>query len=325
MSTIAISRYRLAAMLVMVLAGQSTQSAAHAAPVAAEALPAGFTSHKAPVNGTTLHYVLGGQGPTLILIHGFPENWSAFAKIMPRLATRFRVVAVDLRGIGGSTPTESGYDVATMAEDVYQLARTLGLERPYVVGHDFAGWVAYAIARHHPDALRGAMILDVPVIGVDPWDKVAANPRLWHFGFHRAPVAEQLIAGREAIYIGYFLRRSAVDPQSISDEDIGRYTDAYSGTGQLAAAMAMYRAFDDDEKFGREHRGLLDVPIAIVVGDKTFGSLLPEMAYGLKGAGVHTVATETIAGAGHYVVDEKPAEVATLIERYAAEGQRISP
>jgi pimeloyl-ACP methyl ester carboxylesterase len=104
MSTIAISRYRLAAMLVMVLAGQSTQSAAHAALVAAEALPAGFTSHKAPVNGTTLHYVLGGQGPTLILIHGFPENWSAFAKIMPRLATRFRVVAVDLRGIGGSTP-----------------------------------------------------------------------------------------------------------------------------------------------------------------------------------------------------------------------------
>jgi hypothetical protein len=78
MSTIAISRYRLAAMLVMVLAWQSTQSAAHAALVAAEALPAGFTSHKAPVNGTTLHYVLGGQGPTLILIHGFPENWSAF-------------------------------------------------------------------------------------------------------------------------------------------------------------------------------------------------------------------------------------------------------
>jgi pimeloyl-ACP methyl ester carboxylesterase len=126
-----------------------------------EAFPAGFASATAGVNGTTLHYVIGGKGPALILIHGFPENWSAYAKIMPRLAAKFRVVAVDLRGIGGSPPVESGYETATMAEDIHQLAQKLGLDPPYIVGHDIGGGVAYAIARLHPAAVRGVMILDV--------------------------------------------------------------------------------------------------------------------------------------------------------------------
>ena len=140
----------------------------HEAPLAAKTVPAGFVSATAGVNGTVIHYVAGGQGPAVILIHGFPENWSAYAKIMPQLASRFHVVAVDLRGIGGSAAPERGYDSATMAEDVHQLASTLGLDRPYVVGHDFGGWVAYALARLHPDTLRGAMILDVPIPGLDP-------------------------------------------------------------------------------------------------------------------------------------------------------------
>jgi pimeloyl-ACP methyl ester carboxylesterase len=316
-----ILRIPLAIMMVLTLgAGYNTAAgqAKRNAPVQAEAVPAGFTSANAPVNGTTLHYVAGGQGPALILIHGFPENWSAYAKIMPRLASQFRVVAVDLRGIGRSTPTERGYDMATMAEDVHQLAQILRLDRSYVVGHDFGGWVAYALARLHPNAVRGAMILDVPMPGVEPWEKIKADPKLWHFGFHRAlGLAEKLLAGREAIYIGYFLRRTAADPKSISDEDVKRYTRAYSGPGQMAAAMAMYRAFDEDERFGMEWRGPLDAPLALVAGGNSFAPLLPAIAKGLEDAGAHSVAVETISGSGHYVLDTNAAEVASLIERYA--------
>lgn len=289
------------------------------APFAAQAVPAGFVSATAQVNGTVIHYVAGGQGPAVILIHGFPENWSAYAKIMPRLASRFRVVAVDLRGIGGSAPAERGYDSATMAEDVHQLASTLGLDRPYVVGHDFGGWVAYALARLYPDTLRGAMILDVPIPGLEPWDTVKVDPKLWHFGFHRAPgLAEKLLAGREAIYFGYFIRRSAVDPKSISDEDIERYARAYSEPGEMAAAMGMYRAVDDDEKFAKERRGPLNVPLTLVAGGNSFGPILTAMAKGLEDAGAKSVATETIAGSGHYLLDAKPAETTALIERYAS-------
>lgn len=291
------------------------------ARIAAEGFPTGFTSSTAEVNGTTLHYVIGGQGPALILIHGFPENWSAFAKIMPGLAAKFRVVAVDLRGIGGSAPVQGDYETATMAEDVHQLAQKIGLEKPFVVGHDIGGGVAYAIARLHPDAVRGAMILDVPIPGVDPWDQIKVNPALWHFGFHNAPgLAEKLLAGREAIYFDYFLRDKVADPKSISDEDIARYARAYSLPGRMTAGMNMYRA-KDGEKFGKERRGPLDVPLVLVGGAvpmKGFGELLPPIAKGLKDAGARSVAVETIPGSGHYVIDEKPAEVAELIQRYAS-------
>jgi pimeloyl-ACP methyl ester carboxylesterase len=286
-----------------------------------EALPAGFASATAEVNGTTLHYVVGGQGPALILIHGFPENWSAFSTIMPGLASKFRVVAVDLRGIGGSTSAHGDHETATMAEDIYQLALKLDLDQAYVVGHDIGGGIAYAITRLHPGAIRGAMILDVPIPGVDPWDQIKVNPALWHFGFHRAPgLAEKLLAGREVAYFDYFLRDKVADPKSISDEAVARYARAYSQPGQIAAAMGMYRAMGA-EQFGKERRGPLDVPLVLVGGavpKKGFGEVLAAVAKGLKEAGAKSVSVETIAGAGHYLVDEKPAQVAALIERYAA-------
>jgi pimeloyl-ACP methyl ester carboxylesterase len=304
---------------------QTLPAGATSAPMSTAAmsdvLPAGFTSATATVNGTTLHYVVGGQGRGLILIHGFPEDWSAFTSIMPGLASKFRVIAVDLRGIGGSTPVHGDHETATMAEDIHQLALKLALDRPYVVGHDIGGGVAYAVARLHPDSIRGAMILDVPIPGVDPWDQIKVNPALWHFGFHRAPgLAEKLLAGREAVYFDHFLRDKVADPESISAEAISRYARAYSLPGQMAAAMNMYRA-TEGEKFGRERRGPLEVPLVLVGGavpSKGFGELLPAIAKGLKGAGARSVAVETIAGSGHYVVDEKPAEVAALIERYAS-------
>jgi pimeloyl-ACP methyl ester carboxylesterase len=112
-----------------------------------ENIPAGFLLESAKVNGTTLHYVRGGQGPPLILIHGFPQDWFEFHAIMPRLANPFTVIAVALRGVGGSTSTPGGYDAANMAEDVYQLVSELKLERVYIVGHDIGGMVACAFVR----------------------------------------------------------------------------------------------------------------------------------------------------------------------------------
>src|SRR5499426_3671806 len=99
----------------------------------------GFVSATADVNGTTLHYVRGGSGPGVILLHGFPQDWYEFHRIMPRLAKKFTVVAVDLRGVGGSVATPGGYDAPSLAEDIAQLAQQLELKRAYVVGHDIGG------------------------------------------------------------------------------------------------------------------------------------------------------------------------------------------
>jgi pimeloyl-ACP methyl ester carboxylesterase len=139
-----------------------------------------FLSETATVNGITLHYVRGGKGPTVILIHGFPQDWFEYRPIMPRLAKQFTVIAVDLRGIGGSTATSGGYDAATMAEDVYQLVSKLKLEHVYVVGHDIGGHVAYAFFRRYPQVMRGAMILDTPIPGIEGWEEVQGAPFMWH-------------------------------------------------------------------------------------------------------------------------------------------------
>src|SRR5580692_12021331 len=185
---------------------------------AVAALGSGFVSDIARVNGATLHYVHGGAGPAIILLHGFPEDWYAYHRIMPLLAKQFTVVAVDLRGLGGSIPTEGGYDAANMAEDVHQLAERLHLEHVYVVGHDIGGMVAYAFVRRYPGSSRGAMLLDAPVPGLGPWDAVKSSPITWHINFQQTPdLPEQLIAGREAIYLRHFL-----DPDTFSDADVAR-------------------------------------------------------------------------------------------------------
>jgi len=167
-----------------------------------------FVSDTAQVNGTMLHYVRGGTGSAVILRRGFPEDWYAYHRLMPLLAKQFTVVAVDLRGIGSSSPTAVGYDAANMAEDVHQLAESLHLEHIYVVGHDIGGMLAYAFARRYSETRRAGMLLDAPVPGLGRWDAVKTSPITWPINFQQTPdLPEQLIAGREAIYFRHFLDR----------------------------------------------------------------------------------------------------------------------
>src|SRR5258707_3573060 len=112
-----------------------------------------FASETARVNGITLHYVRGG-GPAVILIHGFPQDWFEYRAIMPRLAKQFTVIAVDLRGVGGSTATPGGYDAADMAEDLHQLAAALKLEHVYIGGHDIGREVAISFCSRYPPGTR---------------------------------------------------------------------------------------------------------------------------------------------------------------------------
>jgi pimeloyl-ACP methyl ester carboxylesterase len=162
-----------------------------------------FASETAKVNGITLHYVRGGKGNAVILIHGFPQDWFEYHAIMPRLAKQFTVIAVDLRGVGGSTAIEGGYDAANMAKDIRELAETLNLERVYIVGHDIGGQVAYAFVRRYPDATRGAMIIDTPVPGTEGWNEIQGDPIMWHVRFMQVPgLAEKLVIGRQADYFG---------------------------------------------------------------------------------------------------------------------------
>jgi pimeloyl-ACP methyl ester carboxylesterase len=277
-------------------------------------LGGGFISGKAKVNGTMLHYVRGGTGPTVILLHGFPQDWYEFRQIMPRLAKKFTVVAVDLRGIGGSEATARGYDAANMAEDIHQLTEQLQLKPVYVVGHDLGGMVAYAFVRRYPQVTRGAMILDVPLPGIEGWDDIQGHPAMWHVRFMQVPgLPEKLVAGRQADYFGYFFNFGKFTPG-----DAAHFVKAYATPVQLHAVFEMFRAFPANAQFNAAQHGPNEVPLFLAAGDGSpFAQLVPKMAEGLRANGCAHVETGLIRGAVHYVVEDQPEAVADLIERYA--------
>jgi len=274
-----------------------------------------LASQTAKVNGITVHYVRAGEGPPVVLIHGFPQDWYEYHAIMPRLAKRFTVVAVDLRGVGGSSAPPAGYDAATMSEDVYQLVSTLKLKRAYIVGHDIGAMVAYAYVRRHPEGLRGAMLLDVPLPGLPGWDEALSGPTSWHVHFMQIPeLPEKLIADRQATYFGYFLQFGKFSPA-----DAEHFAKAYAAPAQLHAAFEMYRAFPANAKFNAAQRARNDVPIFYAAGEKSpFVQLVPKVAAGLRANGCTRVETGLIKGAVHYVVADAPDAVAQLIETHAA-------
>jgi len=276
--------------------------------------PPGFSSANERVEGTTVHYVRGGRGPAVILLHGFPQDWVEYRAILPRLAQRFTVIAVDLPGIGRSAPANGGYDVAHLAAHIDSLARALQLKRLYIVGHDLGGVVAYAYVRRSPAALRGAMIMDAPMPGLAGWDEAVAG--LWHTGFIQAPqrLAEKLVDGRHAAFFDWFF-------------DIGRFTPAerayftasYDGP-QLHAAFEIYRALPQSAERNAAQDAPNSVPLVVAVGEKSFfASLLPTFVEGYRAKGMSRVEGVRIRGAGHYVSADNPGGVAELIERFAGE------
>ena len=278
-------------------------------------LRGGFVSDTAQVNGTTLHYVRGGTGPAVILLHAFPEDWYEYHRVMPRLARQFTVIAVDLRGVGGSAAAASGYDAVNMAEDVHQLAERLHLEHVYVVGHDIGGMVAYAFVRLYPETIRGVMMLDIPLPGLGPWDSVKADPIAWHINFQQTPdLPEQLIAGREAIYFRHFL-----DKTTFSDADVVHYAKSYAAPEHLRAVLEIYRAFPANEKFNAAQQSAIGVPLVLAPGENSpFEKLMPSFAEALRAHGCTNVKIEVIQNGVRYVADEQPEAVAELVERYAS-------
>jgi pimeloyl-ACP methyl ester carboxylesterase len=283
-------------------------------PLVAE-LGGNFASGTVTVSGVKMYYVRGGDGPAVILIHGFPQDWYEFHAIMPDLAKRFTVVAVDLPGIGLSAGTQNGYAAADIAKDLRGLIQELGLKRPYFVGHDIGGMVAHAFTRLFPEEARGVMILDVPLPGIQGWDQVEGAPSVWHIRFMQVPgLAEKLVTGRSADFLDYFFQFA-----HFTTREKEHYVSAYSSAAQLHAAFEMYRAFPANARFNASETGDISIQLFFGAGENSpFAKMVPVFARGLGVNGCRHVNTGLIPGAAHYIVEDEPAEVAELIERYAA-------
>ena len=189
------------------VAAAQTQDVSDAALV--KTLP-GFSNNSATVNGVKLHYVIGGEGPPLVLLPGWPETWWSYHKVMPELAKHYRVISVDMRGMGASDKPAEGFDKKTMAKDISELVKTLGYKSVNIVGHDIGAMVAFSFASNHPQQTEKLVLLDVghPSAGYMKLPMLPSpgsfndkadedNVYLWWFAFHQVKgLPEQLMEGR---------------------------------------------------------------------------------------------------------------------------------
>ena len=323
MTTILQSRRRFAAALVFGLASMPIAARAVVpypadaiGPFVPDTLPSGFLSSTVAVGGIDLHYVRGGTGPaTLILLHDWPETWYAWRKVLPALADAgWMVIAPDLRGVGASTAAATGYDAATLAEDIHGLVSKLGLQNVFVVGQGIGGMVAYAYARLHPGDVAGIALLDAALPGLGPWPEIRNGPNGWIMGFNAdADLSEALVQGREAIYFREIFDRTAIVPQAITDADLAVYLRAYRLPGRLRAGFEFYRALPADEAFDREHGEALSVPILLVGGEKGLGPFEARIAEDLSAHGAWNLRTVVLPACGHWIAEEQPARLIGLL------------
>jgi len=255
------------------------------------------------VEGKKLHYLRAGQGPALILLHGYTQTSRMWRPLIHKLKDRFTVIAPDLPGIGDSDIPKDGCDMKTAAIRIHALAKSIGVTKARVVGHDIGLMVAYAYAAQFPAEVEKLVVMDAFLPGVAGWERAYNNDNLWHFRFH-GPTPEALVKGREKIYFAYFWNDLAADKKrSLPIADRNAYVAAYARRGRMGAGWAYFAAWPETAKdFAEMAKTQLTMPVLSIAGEKASAAILhPQM----KLTAV-TVREITLKDTGHWLMEERP-------------------
>jgi pimeloyl-ACP methyl ester carboxylesterase len=299
---------------------------------AAPELPAGFTetfsSRYVDVGDVRLHAVIGGEGPPLLLIHGWPGSWYYWRLVMPALAEDFEVIAVDQRGIGLSDKPEDGYDTGTLANDLAAMMNALGHERFAVAGVDTGMLIGYALAADHRDRVVRLAVGEAPLPGITPPVPLilpdALVDRLWHIPFNQLEETnEKLVRGREDIFFGAEFSASA-GTNKLPEYAVKYYVDGLASSPEaLHGSFQLYRAFGLTAAQNEERKTrTLPMPVLGMGGAESSGS----MAADTMKLVADDVQTLVIPGVGHWIAEQAPDElVAALTDFLAPYRDRVSP
>ena len=268
-----------------------------------------FSHHTAEVNGVNIHYVMGGQGEPVLLVHGHPETWYAWRKIMPTLAQHYTLIVPDMRGYGDSSKPETGYEKHIVAEDLHQLLQSLDVNRYYAAAYDMGVPVAYALAAAHSEQVIRFVSMESggpPGFGLEQAFDITHGGQ-WHFGFFMAPeFPEMLTAGREREFLTAFAFRGKwiCQQDAITDADITEYVRCNGTPSGMRAAFAYYRAFPADAQHNREtFKGKLKMPVLALGADHGLGADL--QISGMQ-AIAENVRGDVISDCGHFIPEEQP-------------------
>src|SRR5262245_20904246 len=291
---------------------------------AAPNLPAGFTdtftSRIVDTGDVRLHAVIGGDGPPLLLIHGWPGSWYYWRLVMPALAREFEIVAVDQRGIGLSDKPEDGYDAGTLANDLVGLMDALDHERFAVVGVDTGMLIGYALAAEHPERVARLAVGEAPLPGITPQNPLilpdAVVDRLWHIPFNQLKETnEKLVRGREDIFFGAEFSASA-GTNKLPDYAVQYYVDGLASSPEaLHGSFQLYRAFAATTAQNQERKTRrLPMPVLAMGGAESSGAMV---AYTMK-LTADDVQTLVIPGIGHWLAEQAPDEMVTALTAFLA-------
>jgi len=276
-----------------------------------------FTSRYVDTGDLRQHVVTGGDGPPLLLVHGWPQTWYAWRLVMPALARDFSVIVPDQRGTGLSGRPEDGYDTRTLAGDLAALMDALGHQRFAVAGHDTGMWIGYALAADHPGRVDRLAVAETPLPGVSPSPPLFAsahlNNALWHFAFNRlAAVNDQLVTGREEIYFGWQFATKAARP--LPDYAVQHYIGTLAADpAALHASFAIYRTLDDTIAQNQQRKTRrLTLPVLAIGGAHSLG---PQVADTMKLA-ADDVQTLVVQGCGHHPPEEAPEETLAALTAF---------
>jgi pimeloyl-ACP methyl ester carboxylesterase len=278
-----------------------------------------FTSRYINAGDVRMHAVIGGEGPPLLLVHGWPQNWYAWRLVMPALAREFEVIAPDQRGIGLSDKPAGRYDPATQANDLVALMDALGHQRFAVVGTDTGLPIGYALAADHPDRVERVALAEVPgPPGAVPQPPLflpePLNNKLWHIPVNRLDVLnEQLATGREDLYFGYEFNIQA--EKKLPDEVIDYYVGLLTNPDSLRGTFAFYREWDTMMAQNGERKNRpLTMPVLGIGGEASHAE---EVAGAMKGL-ANDVQSAVIPGAGHWFAEEAPEETVAALTAFLA-------
>ncbi|WP_326948481.1 alpha/beta hydrolase [Amycolatopsis sp. NBC_01307] len=275
----------------------------------------GVDHHRVRVNGTELHYVTAGAtGSPVLLVHGFPESWWVFHKLIPLLAAHHRVFAVDLRGFGDSDVAGDDHDSVTAANDLAALITELDLGPVHLTGQDVSGGTTFRLAATRPELVRSYTAIEtgLPGFGVEALADVT-HGGAWHIGVLVAPgIPELLLAGREREFLAeYAIPALNATPDAFTDADIDELARTYKRPGAFRGASGLYRSMlregDEIRELAKEKLG---IPVLTVSGrpGEFLSSTMRQVAT--------DVTTVTLDGVGHYVAMAAPERLADAMLRF---------
>lgn len=276
---------------------------------------AAFHAEQMQVTGGTQFVRVGGQGPAVVLLHGFGDTGDMWEPLATILVKDHQVIVPDLRGMGLSSHPEAGYEKAAQARDLAGILDALKVQRFQLVTHDIGNMVGYALAAQFRSRVSSWVIMDAPLPGLGTWAAQLTNPKVWHFNF-RGPDVERLVAGRERILLDRFYNELSANPSGIDEQTRQHYAMLYAKPGAIHNAFGgQFEAFARDAEENKAlfaKGGKLAMPVLAIGGDHSYGAA---MKTELESVALH-VDGAVIADSGHWIMEEQTKRGVDVIVAY---------